>query len=404
MKQLREISKEFLTGSSKNQLAVVAAVTVVMFIADLISHGGGLIMRPDSISYFQEGENMTNGIFPFLRTPVYPFLYYSLVNAFGGGGMYMLSLLQLAMLMISEICLYKATETVSGKKWLSFVAAAIYGWRFETVSETMVILTESLSVSLFAILIYYIVEALYNTNKRKPCLMIGVVMAVMLMLKPFFICLLPVVIIVYLWCAWSGSRATRMAAAFGTIIIIAPYIAYCAAFQQNYGIFSTSSVGTNNLRFTLCQVDSSLQKENDSQNNFLAFKSENDKLLKTHSGEVVRMKAALMSNYVFSTYSVFPSWNKYPATDASHFHPFALVSFIIATAYFAGIIAIARRKQWKLTVFRFAILLSVIAIFFTAFAGADNSYNRLLSPAYPALVMMTAWIISAVAERYKAKE
>jgi hypothetical protein len=398
MKRLKEILIKFLTGSAKNQLLLITGMTVGLFIADLISHRGVISPEPDTMSYYQDGEGMFNGIFPFLRTPIYPFLYYGLVNWLGNFGVHALSLLQLGMLLLSEIVFYKTVRIITKKKWIACVATMIYGWRFKTIYFTMIILSESFAVSMTAIIIFFMICAIYKIRVWQSCLMTGVMMLIMLMYRPFFICLTPIVALLYGYCALRGGKKTRLAIAAGTVMVAATYLGYCAMFQSNYSVFTTSSVSDNNLRFSILQVDHSLPHEYEKQSDYLKYREENRRLLSQHKTELAEAKIAITSNCLFGTFKMFPKWNKFTNEEGSVFHPWFLVLFII-TVWLAIDIARKYRKRDKIGGnARLCIFLFATAIFFTTMVGAEDDFTRILMPVYPAAVITVGLILDRIRE------
>ncbi|MCH4154762.1 MAG: hypothetical protein LKF31_00480 [Muribaculaceae bacterium] len=401
---LREKWEKFLECDVKWHLVLITGITVLLFIAEFIAHGSVMRLDADTQSYYWDGESVMNGIFPFLRTPVYPALLYGLVSIFGKFGIYALSLVQLAALLTAEICIYKAVRIATKKAWISLACAIAFGWRFKTVLLTMIVMTESLAISAVAILIYFIVKAVTAEDSWKYCIAIGLLTALMLMLRPFFICLTPAVAVTLIYCAWKGNGRARTAAAVAAVLAIAPYIGYCAIFKSNYGVFTTSSVGVSNTASSLHDMDQSLPLDYDWEHDFQKINAQNGKIVHERFGEYAKMKLSLFSNSAFGTYKYFPEWNKYPLNDNDRFEPKMLLLTLLTIAYMWLTIMDMKRKEWDVATVRTAIAISAVAITFTAFVGAESQFSRIMMPSYPVAIAMMAGLLKEMTCKKKSRD
>ena len=192
----------------------------------------------DTEYYILAGQNILDGKIDCLRTPVYPLLCQAFIKLFGTEGLpTAMTIFQSIIYLISLVSLqHIATYTIKNKTIRNiilffYILCIAPGWCNE-------ILTESLSISGCVIMTNLVLSCVYKPSIAKNIAQ-HLFLILLVFLRPTFIiffAILPVV--------WLFHRTQLKNKAFSlvlTTICILCFGAYCNAYKNVYGRFSSSS-------------------------------------------------------------------------------------------------------------------------------------------------------------------
>ncbi len=149
---------------------------------------------PDSNYYMNYSENIFLGQINYLVTPVYPY-FIKLIKLFSEENLIRnITLAQSVISFLTIIVFYKTLCAVYKKRVVIIMATFFYGIMPSIISFDKIILTESISISGAVIFLYFIVSYLKNPTRLKAA-SYPLYIFFLVMLRPSFIILLPIIII-----------------------------------------------------------------------------------------------------------------------------------------------------------------------------------------------------------------
>lgn len=228
----------------KQILFILAAINAIALIAVY-----GVIFTPDSDSYFQAWKTsyIIGEISPS-RTPIYPIILGVIGELFGKWiGVWIVVLLQFCLFLYSITCFWKICSFLFKNNKIIFFSTLFYAIYPGFTNWNLYILTESLALSLSVIQLYFLMMVIKSGSKRH---LLGSACCLLLMvfLRPSFIYLLPISFVAFLL-LFFVSKSLRKVSVLGivlTVIITGCMLQYMSAYEEKYGLFSTSDVNVTN--------------------------------------------------------------------------------------------------------------------------------------------------------------
>lgn len=230
---------------SLRKLQIMASMCVfVQFLAF------GIEFAPDSQSYIDAWENHY-GILDLTRTPVYPIvigltqLLFSDVFLLVG-----IAFVQYALFLLSVKWFYQLTQMLLPNSRVSFIISLVYTLHPCINGWCIGILTESLSISLMVGFLFYIYRVV-TFCYIKDMLITSSLIFLLVFLRPAFVYILPTVLFIYLMLSFCSKKF--LIGFVGSLIVCCSLLLYMAAFQNLYGAFTSSRIGTANQYYSARQ-------------------------------------------------------------------------------------------------------------------------------------------------------
>ncbi|MCF0126788.1 MAG: hypothetical protein HUJ68_13740 [Clostridia bacterium] len=219
---------------------VIAMINIIVIVAFSDDY-----LWPDAQTYIDAWENsISQGKLDIFRTPVYP-TFLGICKYIAGTDFLRLAIaLQFIIFFISIFYFNKIASFIIESKKVVWFVTLVYSILSGISSWAIVILTESLAISGSVFLIYNITQY-FKTNKIFNIACITFWMLFLLFLRPAFLYLIPICILMWIF----AVKAKKRNATFGVasiLFIILIYSAYCFQFKKEYGVFTSSSVGILN--------------------------------------------------------------------------------------------------------------------------------------------------------------
>lgn len=387
----------------------------------------GVIMHADSASFIEAADVVIKGDIDSMRTPGYPFFLGCLKALFGTQlYLYAVILVQHLVFLLSAACLYRLAERIiSQSSSIPFYLTLIYILHPFIASWNNYIVPESFSISGTAFLVYLTVN-LRDSAKWKTGLLSGLVLTWLLLLKPAMIFLLP--LLALLWICTSFAKAYRKNALIGMVAVAVGaccILCYMDSFKKQYGIFSTSYVGTlnqyhiarkygilNPVYVTDSGIRTDLQKSietaGDRPDDYRFLFHEAEHMISVHSLPSVHAAIAHCNRQQPGKAIRAIVGRLYEAANdpllVSHvyksrygqlfcFHVSSLFFFLVIYTALLCIWIVRTRKIPWITVLLFMVGISQIVV---SVIGAQSAWGRLVLPALPVYFLMIGQVLHMI--------
>ena len=399
-----------------------AIVALYAFVYQIIS---GNYTLTDTTSYFEAYDKITRGKIDSLRTPIYPLFIGLIRNIVGNSHCHIIIILiQILIFIISIHYFYKVANLLKNKKlvyWITF----IYGVIPVIQSWNTIILTESLSISTSILYIYFTIFAI-KTKQIKKVWLSTFWMLFLIMLRPSFICLLPINFFIFCIGKWKDKEIRRIIfnGIMGCLAVILILYGYCNEMQREYGVFTPSGVSLIN-KYMIKRENGTLNI-NDIKNKELKdyISSEDFKDAENSYYEAIqivdkfgfkKLKKILKNNSIMpETKNIlkrFISSSNYkynivtdiiPFTIIEPFIPNTAMEFLVLLICIIYIIAyIYKNKNIpKTTTFLVLFSSGIITI---SIIGAPGDFGRLFLPSYPAALLITGMLTQMMIQMIRNK-
>ncbi len=211
-------------------------------------------MAPDSYEYIaRDGFAWLHGTVDRYRLPLYPMLIDLCQALAGDWGLELLTLLQLALSLLSVWVLYVTLRRLTDRGWVSLLCTLLYGCLNAVSGWDKTILTESLSLSLTVFLLWGVVSWL-RAPKLRYALLTALVLVLGCFLRAVFALYAGVVFGFFLLqLCFPGRREDpalrrkqRKAGGLGLLVTAVPVLLvllYAFTFQARYGALTLSDSG-----------------------------------------------------------------------------------------------------------------------------------------------------------------
>lgn len=217
----------------------------------------------DTSTYVEEyTQNILKGEVNAQRTPIYPYIV-KLIQTIGGqDNMYSnIVYVQYALMFISIILFYLCLKELTNNKILQGVGTTIYGICPYIFVWNNMILTESIAISGIVLLIFLLLRYIKN-NSIALVISINIVMFLLIMLRPAYIYLLPIIGIFIL--LQNKDRKSLIAGIISFFVVIALILGYCGLMKINHGKFGITAI--SNINRQIITINNGNFKRADNEN------------------------------------------------------------------------------------------------------------------------------------------
>lgn len=242
MKRIKTIWRNL---SPLNQLYMLALLSVFSQFAVL-----GVDLAPDTQSYIDAWTNHF-GILDYTRTPIYP-IFLGLTGLIFKEKffIYGVFLLQLGFFLLSVKWFNCLAQSILFQPKLVYVVSFFYAVHPCINGWCLAVLTESLSISLIVGFLYYYHKDLIRFSVKDTITSVFIVF-LMVFLRPAFTYLIPTALVAFLLMVLKSKK--YFVGVVSILSVCISVIVYMQAFNNRYGAFTTSRIGTANLYYSARQ-------------------------------------------------------------------------------------------------------------------------------------------------------
>lgn len=417
-------------GDDRRQLIVVYLFTLVATML-MFACLAGFSCYPDTETYFRAGDLLASGNIDHMRTPVYPLVCHFAQVLWAQHPFRVIAAIQLAGFYASVFFMFRLCGLMVSSRAIRFLVTIYYACAPNFLWLTFAMLTESLSVSSLIIFCYTVIQS-HRTGAMRYAACSFLLLVMLVFLRPIFIFLLPITSL--LWIVSLFTKARRAAAANLVFLSVfcGVFLSYCKAFENKYGIFSTTIISNVN-QFDILRnnglYDPDVIKDEQMRKDVKAWMVEYEDSGRTWHGSE---QSAIIHKYGHAAFQQFIHDNikahlreyitnrgmllvKLQLTPALYYQNAHLRGNVVVnkcfTAYvlilvnslsfnvfylvvmFSGIAFVAlgiRRK--RLPASSLFLWLIVVANLLTCVIGAQGEYARLLTPCMPMFYVLVAML------------
>lgn len=375
----------------------------------------------DTTSYLSAADHITNGKIDVFRTPIYPAIIAvaRTLSCFEKWQV-LLVLVQIIAFIGSAVLLQRtASILISNKKIVFWITAFYILWE-GNFKYAFYIMTESLSATILICIIWLLFKDKSLLIRKTHSSIAAVLCLSLVLLRPFYVFLFPLIFIYLIVIAWKNKQAVRKNALFGLFVFMGAAAivgGYANMVKKQYGIQGLSIVTPINnyqvLRDTGIENYPSSNQKIDSLTCIFAelnpqptiqekfgeawllieassygeFEDYVNASLKSNPVECIK---SVMYRAAFEAVSepIIPLSNEYPWYVIGRLispNIGALLLLLIFTLCLC-VIQTYRHKQLPLkTIMLILILLSTLGV---AVLGAQGEWNRLIFPSTPVVLLI----------------
>ena len=386
-------------------IAVIHALLLICF--------GEIRIYNDTPTYIYAWENsLSHFQIDIFRTPVYPLLI-GLCKSICGDFLEVVVVLQHLIFIISVFyfkriaaCFIESQKVVFTITVLYIITTGIGDW-------ATCILTESLAISGLVFLFYNIVW--WVKTRKRSCVTYSTLWLLLLVfLRPSFIYLFLLCLLLWIYLLKKDKKMSIYGIS-GVLFVVCLYCGYSIKFNEHYGIFSTSSVGTINKTYIALQGDlmrpeftevSEFKKDiiknrncsGDSiweVSNYYISKYGLETVDKSINKSIKTYPSAWIKNAFrrlrYSAETKIPSYTMFNYGKILNFI-FLILSIRFLYIYVFVFLYFVIILKWMITkkkiLFSLFLWLAVASNIFIAVVGAQAEWGRLIAPSAPLLLIM----------------
>ena len=208
--------------------------------------GWGVLKTPDSPTYVEAWDHISNGEIDILRTPIYPIFLGLMKLAFGTYFLTAAICVQHIVFLISIRFFYIITQELCSSFNISFWITLFYSIFPCITTWNNYILTESFAFSGTIFLIYLIIKMTHQEHKIYCTIIIAILLSMLMLLRPALVYMLPVFFIGWSYFFVKKQKMIATLGIIGTLFATVSLFSYMKVFENKYGILSSSCVGTFN--------------------------------------------------------------------------------------------------------------------------------------------------------------
>lgn len=413
-----QMKKDFLKKIDNHKIWIIL---VIVFCVRLLVYSfySNFSIYPDTSSYVNFEANILKGKVDEFRTPIYPYII-KLVSIFSNNQQVMyrnITILQEIASIISVVVLYMTLKKELKNQNINYIVTILYACLPSIFTYNRVILTESLSISLFMIYFCLIIKYVKEPTNKKTIL-IGVFTVLLIMLRPSFIYLIVALFIIFLL-IFICKKENRKQAILGGIVwlgIVCIILGYCYLNKRQNNIFAISNVTQINQLDTVIEMQ--IYNTGDKQDQGIIdiieqrldgdariwYRATTDKIMEEYEPEQIDgyLKRCVRNNlptYMMKTIEKVVMIGLEPcnqiylrAESINVIQP--RIYFIIIYIYvvFEAIYVIVKTaKNKKMLIEQFTMLIIILGQLATIILGAQAEYSRLFAPVLPILIISIAW-------------
>ena len=221
---------------------VIASLLFYIYLSAL--NGFKIGFFDDSGSYFLAADVFMRGEIDFLRTPLYPLIcrfaaWLSAPNAFT-----IIAVMQEAVFLCSIVAIFNAIATLGISRRIALFITSAYALCPVLFLYSNLIFTESLAISFSAFFVCTIANTLFGKHQLAAAVTMPPLLFLMIMLRPFFVCFIPVAAIVLLYSLYVNRHNIRHAVAIASASACVAFalLGYCSWYYSTFGKFAFSCV------------------------------------------------------------------------------------------------------------------------------------------------------------------
>ena len=414
----------------RNNIDIIFIILVVILIRGIIySPYQNYSVYPDTETYIDYEANLFKGEVDELRTPVYPTVL-KLISVFGKNidSIYInTTIFQEILSIISIIVLYVTLKKTFKNKAASYVAIILYGCFPVIFTYNRIILTESLSISIFVMYFCLIIRYLAEPTTKKT-VYIGLITMFLIFLRPSFLFLIVELAIIFtlIFFCQKENRKQVIIGAGAIVCIVISIVGYSYLNKINNGVFGISSVTQINqidiiIQMNIYDTGDPRDEEiigiiNQRLDGYDAeWNSETKiKIMEQYSPDEIGeyLSRCFKNNLgksiiglIEKTAKVAVRYSDEIYLSSSNGVPIKpMIPFVLLYVYiiFDGLCFIAKIiKNKKIPLEQTIIIITVLGQFATLLIGANAEFSRLFLPVLPIIFISIAWNIDEIITWYK---
>lgn len=386
----------------------------------------------DTASYMEYDANILKGEIDPFRTPVYPNIL-NIVEILSKSEIttYMLIIfLQEIVSIISVLVLYNILKKTFVSKISKWMTTLIYACLPAIFTYNKVILTESLSISLFVIYFSLMIRYLAKPTNTKT-IVLGIFTLFLIMLRPSFIYLIVVLLILF-GLIFIFKKENRMQSILGIGVVLCLglcILVYCFLNKVQNNFFGISNVTQINQLDTVIGME--IYDTKDSRDEGIIniinqrldgystpwFRTTTDKIMKEYTSDEIGeyLKRCLKNNFldyfrltlnkIVNIASLDCDEVYLKTTSRFAFKTSTSFGFIYLYIIFEGIyIIIQIIKNNKLPLEQTLMLAMILGQLLTIILGAQAEYSRLFVISLPIVIIAIGYHVEEIRLLYKKKK
>lgn len=390
---------------------VIASLLFYIYLSAL--NGYKIGFYDDSGSYFLAADVFMRGEIDFLRTPLYPLIcrfaaWLSAPNAFT-----IIAVMQEAVFLCSIVAIFNAIATLGISRRIALFITSAYALCPVLFLYSNLIFTESLAISFSAFFVCTIANTLFGKHQLAAAVTMPPLLFLMIMLRPFFVCFIPVAAIVLLYSLYVNRHNIRHAVAIASASACVAFalLGYCSWYYSTFGKFAFSCVyelnRCNSLYYgdfmdsveglTYYSYTTQPDINGDSISINLAWRwKPSDNYRKECEKVYEQNKVRYMKNKVIDFHQALYHDFFYANRHIPILYYFGrlivvnLAQICMFILLFIAIEALYIKQRSPLTIISGSLATICIATIFTSIWGAYADYGRLMMPMMPCLFVMAA--------------
>ena len=390
---------------------VIASLLFYIYLSAL--NGFKIGFFDDSGSYFLAADVFMRGEIDFLRTPLYPLIcrfaaWLSAPNAFT-----IIAVMQEAVFLCSIVAIFNAIATLGISRRIALFITSAYALCPVLFLYSNLIFTESLAISFSAFFVCTIANTLFGKHQLAAAVTMPPLLFLMIMLRPFFVCFIPVAAIVLLYSLYVNRHNIRHAVAIASASACVAFalLGYCSWYYSTFGKFAFSCVyelnRCNSLYYgdfmdsveglTYYSYTTQPDINGDSISITLAWRwKPSDSYRKECEKVYEQNKVRYIKNKVIDFHQALYHDFFYANRHIPILYYFGrlivvnLAQICMFILLFIAIEALYIKQRSPLTIISGSLATICIATIFTSIWGAYADYGRLMMPMMPCLFVMAA--------------
>ena len=390
---------------------VIASLLFYIYLSAL--NGYKIGFYDDSGSYFLAADVFMRGEIDFLRTPLYPLIcrfaaWLSAPNAFT-----IIAVMQEAVFLCSIVAIFNAIATLGISRRIALFITSAYALCPVLFLYSNLIFTESLAISFSAFFVCTIANTLFGKHQLAAAVTMPPLLFLMIMLRPFFVCFIPVAAIVLLYSLYVNRHNIRHAVAIASASACVAFalLGYCSWYYSTFGKFAFSCVyelnRCNSLYYgdfmdsveglTYYSYTTQPDINGDSISINLAWRwKPSDSYRKECEKVYEQNKVRYIKNKVIDFHQALYHDFFYANRHIPILYYFGrlivvnLAQICMFILLFIAIEALYIKQRSPLTIISGSMATICIATIFTSIWGAYADYGRLMMPMMPCLFVMAA--------------
>lgn len=212
-----------------------------------LSVGYGSIIDDNTGSYIDAWSALSQGHLHVCRTPVYPIYLGMMIQLFGDQNFKIAAVIgQFIVFFLSVKPFYCICNRLINSRKVAWLTALFYAAYSGTVNQSFYVLTEPFAMTGMVFFLYCLLR-LYDSFSYKYGIFTALLLVYLLMLRPIFIYLLPILFVFWGVLILRKQRrpqvkAGLLATSASTVVLLI----YMTIYMNAYGIFSMSNINTIN--------------------------------------------------------------------------------------------------------------------------------------------------------------